>query len=262
VAALARMHQTAARRPAPRREALRAAALALALGCAAVAAGAAPALRPVGAQELCVTEGELKPLDGGRLSVEAPKMRAVLDRVTRPVIEARFTYSGATTHDMPLGSGAVRRQFGLKLQAQDPCNLLYVMWRIEPESGVVVSVKSNVGQHSSAECGNRGYSNLKPQRTAAVPALRPGEAHALRAVLDGEVLRVYADEAAVWQGHVGPAALLDGPVGMRSDNARLTLALRAGQPLEGPRGEPRACAVPGASPPRGGPSRDSEQRPP
>jgi hypothetical protein len=252
--------QERARRQARERDELRSVlrGALLALGCAATAVGiAAPALMPVAAQDLCVTEGEVTPLEGERLSVQSSKMRAYLNRGTRQVIEARFTYQGATAHDVPLGSGLMRRQFGLKLRAGDPCNLLYVMWRIEPESKIVVSVKRNDGEHTSAECGNRGYDDVKPQRAAPVPRLAPGGTHTLRAALDGALMRVFIDDSPVWEGSVGAAALgFDGPVGLRSDNARLIVALRAGQPLEGPRGEPRACAAPGGWPPR-----DSERPP-
>ena len=54
------------------------------------------------------------------------------------------------------------------------------MWRMEPESKLVVSVKSNPGQHTSAECGNGGYRNIKPLRTSAVPVVRAGDRHELR----------------------------------------------------------------------------------
>jgi hypothetical protein len=211
-----------------------------ALGCAFAAPALADAFRSVTAQDLCVTEGAVTAVDGTRLSVETPKMRAYLNRLTRPSIEARFTYLGATAHDVPLGSGAMRRQFGLKLRAQDACNLLYVMWRIEPESKLVVSEKTNPGEHTSAQCGNRGYRNIKPARGAPVPALRVGDSHALRAELAGEQLRVFIDELPVWTGSVEPLGF-DGPVGIRSDNARLKIELRVGSALEGPAGQPRAC---------------------
>jgi hypothetical protein len=55
------------------------------------------------------------------------------------------------------------------------------MWRIEPESELVVSVKSNPGQHTSAECGNRGYRNIKSR---PVPVLRSGHTHDLRAEIN------------------------------------------------------------------------------
>jgi hypothetical protein len=50
--------------------------------------------------------------------------------------------------------------------------------------------------------------------------------------MNAERLRVYADNAPVWEGSVGPEGLeFDGPVGIRSDNAHLELELRTGPPL-------------------------------
>jgi hypothetical protein len=160
------------------------------------------------------------------MRVEVPKMRAYVTREMEQSAELRFTYLGATSKESALGSGQMRRQFGLKLHAQDPCNLVYVIWRIDPESKLVVSVKRNPSQHSSAECGNHGYQNIKPRKAAAVPHLQPGQSHTLRAEMKGEGLRVFVDNHEVWEGEVGAdAAALEGPVGIRSDNVRLEFDL-------------------------------------
>jgi hypothetical protein len=191
---------------------------------------------------LCVTEGAIEELPGQRLSVIVPKMRAYLNALTPQFVEARFTYLGSTGNEAQLGSGELRRQFGLKLRAQDACNLVYAMWRIEPESKLVVSVKSNPGQHASAQCGNRGYRNIKPRHSTAVPALRSGDTHALRAEMIGAELKVFADNALAWEGSVGADALaFDGPVGIRSDNARLQIELRAGRPSQSRPGQSPGC---------------------
>jgi hypothetical protein len=178
---------------------------------------------------LCVTEGSATELPGNRLSVNVPKMRAYATVATLQDVTAHFTYFGASAgKEAPLGSGEMRRQFGLKLHAEDACNLVYAMWRIEPESKLVVSVKSNPGQHSSAECGNRGYRNIKARRASAVPALRPGAAHTLRAQMNGQDLKVWVDGNVVWEGPIGSEAQgFNGPVGMRSDNAHLEIELEA-----------------------------------
>jgi len=106
----------------------------------------------------------------------------------------------------------------------------------------VVSVKSNPGQHSSAECGNRGYRNVKPRRSVKVPVLRSGDTHDLRAEMNGEELKVFVDSSLVWEGSVGQdAAALNGPVGIRSDNARLQIELRAELPTGLQRGHGPAC---------------------
>lgn len=184
-------------------------------------------LSPVSQEMLCVTEGALSTVAGGELSVSVPKMRAYVNANTTAEAEARFTYQGATDKDVPLGSGEMRRQFGLKLLAQDACNLIYVMWRFEPASKVVVSVKSNPGQSTSAQCGNRGYSNLKPLRGGKVPAMTIGSTHTLQAALKGDELQVLADGRSIWEGNVGrEASGLKGPVGIRSDNARLQFTLQ------------------------------------
>jgi hypothetical protein len=169
-------------------------------------------------------------------------MRAYVNGLTPQVVEADFTYLGSTGNEARLGSGELRRQFGLKLRAQDACNLVYAMWRIEPESKLVVSVKSNPGQHTSAECGNRGYRNIKPGRGRAVPVLRSGSAHTLRAEMNGAGMKVFADNALLWEGSVGAEALrFDGPVGMRSDNVKLQVELRVAQPLRSAAGREVGC---------------------
>jgi hypothetical protein len=199
-------------------------------------------LIPISRSELCITEGAIEELPDGRLSVIVPKMRAYVNASTPPSVEAHFTYLGSTGNEARLGSGELRRQFGLKLRAQDACNLVYAMWRIEPESKLVVSVKSNPGQDTSAECGSRGYRNIKPQHSNPVPVLRNGDTHDLRAEMNGDQLKVSADNLVVWEGSVGPGALsFNGPVGIRSDNARLELQLRAPRPQDAQRGRAPGC---------------------
>jgi hypothetical protein len=181
----------------------------------------------IGPGELCVTEGAINRTQDDRMSVDVAKMRAYVTTATMQEVELRFRYAGATASQSALASGQMRRQFGLKLHAQDPCNLVYVMWRIEPESKLVVSVKRNPSDHTSAECGNRGYTNIKPRKTSALPLLRAGESHGLRAELAGQEARVFVDNREVWEGDIGAeAAMLHGPVGIRSDNTRLDFELK------------------------------------
>jgi hypothetical protein len=202
----------------------------------------ANALTIAGPQDLCVTEGEVAPFGTMSFTVESLKMRAFLNRLTGQAIEARFKYLGGTAEESRLGSRAVRRQFGLKLEAQDPCNLIYAMWRIEPEPKIVVSVKSNPGQHASGQCGNRGYRNVKPSRADPIPMIKPGAVHALRADLEGTALRVSIDGTPVWEGDVGAGARrLSGPVGLRSDNVRLEIELATAPALAGAAGAPKPC---------------------
>jgi hypothetical protein len=199
-------------------------------------------LAPVPHSDLCVTEGSVEQLPNGHLSVRVPKMRAYVNHATPQDVEARFTYLGSTGNEARLKSGELRRQFGLKLRAEDGCNLIYAMWRIEPQSKLVVSIKSNPGQHTSAECTNGGYKNIKPVRSSPVPTLSPGEAHTLHAVMENQELRVFVDDRLVWEGTLGVTALrMEGPVGMRSDNARLDLELLAATPSTTHPGDRPGC---------------------
>lgn len=184
----------------------------------------------VSRERLCVTEGTIDQVAAGHLSVNVSKMRAYVNGWTAQSIELRFTYLGQTQTESALGSGEMREQLGMKLHAQDPCNLVYAIWRIAPESKLVVSVKRNPDDHSSAECGNRGYQNLKPRSTSVLPLLQSGEAHTLRAEMKGPELDVFVDGRKAWAGDVGSdATSLSGPVGIRSDNARFEFDLLAGE---------------------------------
>ena len=62
-------------------------------------------------------------------------------------------------------------------------------------------------------------------------------------------LNVFADNELVWEGSVGPEALtFDGPVGIRSDNAKLKLQLSSGAPRKMPPGVAEGCRTgPGES---------------
>lgn len=182
--------------------------------------------RPSRAASLCVTEGKISELDNGRASVSVPKMRAYAQQGGSDFADLQFLYRGHTEVLQALASGARRVQLGLKLRAQDACNLLYVMWRVEPRSELVVSVKSNPGERSSSECGNHGYRDLKPQQSSPLPRLLSGELHRLRAEIRSEELWVFADEHAVWRGPLDANAKgFHGPVGLRTDNASMEFAL-------------------------------------
>ncbi len=206
-------------------------------GRAAADLASAAGLLPVPRARLCITEGALDEVRGQRLSVTVPKMRAFVAAATPQVAEARLTYLGPTGAEARLGSGEMRRQFGLKLRAQDACNLVYAMWRIEPEPKLVVSVKRNPGMNASSACGNHGYRNIKPKRSSPVPRLTPGDSHSLLAEMKGSEMLVSVDGNVVWEGDLGPEVLsLDGPVGVRSDNGRFEFEL-----LVGTMGAPIPC---------------------
>jgi hypothetical protein len=194
----------------------------------ALAAG----LERLALEELHVTQGRLLPVGEGRLLIDGPRVRAVVRAADAgadgQVAELRFRYLGPSAVMLPLASGELRRQLGLKLRAEDGCNLVYVMWRIAPRERVVVSVKRNPGQRTSSECGARGYRNLRPRVWSPPPSLRPGADHVLRAEQRGSEVRVLIDGRAVWEGNLDRDALsLKGPVGLRADNGRFEVELLA-----------------------------------
>ena len=152
--------------------------------------GPLPALQRIDRDRLCVTNGAVSALPDGRLTIETPSSRAIVQAGTGnagdQIAEIHFQYLGPSQDTRPLASGELRRQIGLKLKAEDSCNLIYAMWRIEPEAKVAVSIKQNPAQHSHEQCGARGYINFKSQVGAVLPPMLPGEAHVLRAELRGK----------------------------------------------------------------------------
>jgi hypothetical protein len=102
------------------------------------------------------------------------------------------------------------------------------MWRVHPEAKIVVSVKRNPGKRTSRECGNAGYRNLKPRAGVQPAPPAPGTPHVLRAAFNGKILQVFADGALAWEGELDDDTLsLVGPAGVRSDNLRAELSVRA-----------------------------------
>ena len=184
------------------------------------------ALQWIGRSDLYVTNGAVKLRPDGSIAIDTPSSRAVARTVpgdaAEQTAEIRFRYLGATATQKPLASGELRRQIGLKLRAADSCNVVYVMWRIAPASRIVVSVKRNVGLHRHAQCGAHGYVTVAPRPQRALPAIRAGDLHTLRAGLRGRKLTVRVDGRTVWQGvlaHEPPK----GPPGFRTDNSRVVL---------------------------------------
>ena len=186
----------------------------------------ATASRLVAGSELCVSAGRVNPL-ASHLHVDSGGMRAVVAGDVSSAAELEFTYRGPSAETAPLASGELRRQIGLKLRAKDTCNVVYVMWHLEPTPGIAVSVKSNPGASTHQQCGDHGYINLRPTTSALVAPILRDEAHALRAEIQGDVLRVLADGVVVWAGALPPQAFaFDGPAGIRSDNGAFDFDIR------------------------------------
>ena len=170
-----------------------------------------------------VTDGKIQAAGKHRLLVSTKEMRATLKFTTEQSATVKFTYLGPTKEVSRLGSGQVRSQFGIKLRAQNDCNVIYVMWHFAPDQKIAVSIKHNPGKRTHAACLDRGYiNNIKPRITDAPPPVEPNQPHLLTATMSDSDLTVTADNKMVWWGNLGPVALaLRGPVGLRSDNARL-----------------------------------------
>jgi hypothetical protein len=182
-------------------------------------------------EQMLVTTGAINPLPLGGLTVDSAKMRAVVAHATAPRGALWFRYLGPTRDAAPLDDGELRTQIGLKLRAQDGCNLVYVMWRIAPEAKLVVSIKHNPGMRTHGDCGAGGYRNVLPTWQRPVPHVAPGADHVLHAELRNDQLVVYVDGTAAWEGMLGPEVLsFDGPIGVRSDNARFDFCLKVGEP--------------------------------
>ncbi len=198
-------------------------AIVIAVGCGREPAP--PALSP--ASSLRLTEGSVRPT-GGTIAITEPSVRGVVPDSTGDAAGLDVVYFGPSAETATLASGAERSQLGLKLRAQDSCNVIYVMWRIEPVSEIVVQLKRNPERATHAACGNGGYERIRPGHQSAPPALVPGASHTLSAAIDGDDLSVWADQALVWRGTLpAEARALRGPAGFRTDNVHAELVLHA-----------------------------------
>ena len=169
-------------------------------------------------------------LASGLIEVTSHTFRATERGAPSRGAKLTFAYRGETEQR----SGLNRVQIGEKLLSLNPCNLLYVMWRLYPEEGIVVSVKRHPGS-TSAECGNEGYTNIvpgmyPPNATSSfipVPAslsARGGATRTLQAnfVRRSRIFEVRINDQLVWRG-VPPSSLMNGlagPSGVRTDNAQ------------------------------------------
>lgn len=178
------------------------------------------AVQPIAQEALCVTKGAAR--IGER--VTQPTLRAFAQRTAGDAASLTFTYRGETEHQRALSSGQDRRQLGLKLRAANGCNLVYVMWRLDPKPKLDVSVKYNPGMATHQQCGAGGYRKVAPVEHIAVPSLVAGGPHTLRAEIDGDQLTTWIDDQPAWRGTLPDhARKLSGPAGLRSDNLAFDL---------------------------------------
>jgi hypothetical protein len=169
---------------------------------------------------VCVTAGKVTPVAANRINADVGGLRGVIAESKADVAEIAFTYNGPSSKTTPLASGEVRRQVGLKLRAMNTCNVIYIMWHIEPKPQIAVSVKYNPGMTLHSECGPNGYINLKPASGTQPPPIVAGSAHKMRAEIVDSKLRITADSVVAWEAPLPAEAftLVGGP-GLRSDNA-------------------------------------------
>jgi hypothetical protein len=166
-------------------------------------------------------------LGADELALRSATVRATLGAKPRSGLEMSFQFRGDSADAAPLASGELRRQIGIKLRAQNTCNVVYVMWHIAPSSGIHVSVKSNPGQSQHDECVDNGYVQLSPSSSREVAPIERDQPRTLEARLEGTTLRVSVDGSVVWDGALPATAFaFDGPVGLRSDNGDFDLGLR------------------------------------
>ena len=163
---------------------------------------------------LCVTKGAIA---GGKVS--DPTVRAVARGSGGDRASLAFRFRGDSRRVRALASGQERRQLGLKLRAENGCNLVYVMWRLDATPKLEISVKRNPGARTHADCGANGYTKLVAAASHPPPALEPDSTHTLRAEITGDELTAWIDDREMWRGAL-PEALRDlkGPAGLRSDN--------------------------------------------
>ncbi len=207
-------------------------------------------LERVDLSTLCVTHG---PSGTVREEVTTPTFRAIARGHAGDAASLRVRVRGSTTESRALASGQERRQLGLKLRAADGCNLVYVMWRLDPKPKLEVSVKRNPGAHTAKECGNRGYTKVKPAGALPPPSLDDQLPHELRAEIRGDALTAWIDGKVAWQGTLPQAAReLAGPPGVRSDDLAFQIVDLEVDARQGPDVEAK-CAGAGSA--------DSEQPP-
>jgi hypothetical protein len=204
---------------------------ALAAACSS-RAPAAPTVKVevVAPDRMCVTHGVM---EGSTIS--DPTFRAVSTTSGGDAAQLTFKMHDWPTQTRALRSGDIRHQLGLKLRAADGCNLVYVMWRLDPpRPSIVVQVKRNPGARTNDDCGIHGYTRVRPDLRGKIPYASPGEQHTLQAEIDGDSLTAWVDGKLAWHGDLpGDARRLEGPAGVRSDNLAFDIVQFAAQPGHG-----------------------------
>ena len=192
----------------------------LALGLVSAAEPRERAIKPA---DVCVTNGALEKGSRGDFVVNTPSSRAVAKGTDDSAAAIKFEYLGPASGETRLASGIVRRQLGVKLRAEDSCNVIYIMWGIEPQPGLIISMKANEGKSTHAECGVKGYKLVPSTLERSIAPIKVGETRTLAANLDEKgKLTVRVDGEVAWEGQTSPTAnKMYGYTGIRTDNVRM-----------------------------------------
>lgn len=207
-------------RPEARRDRLWLAGPLLMLGLVSVAQ---PRERGVKPADVCVTNGAVEKDLSGKFVINTPSSRAVIKGSDDSATAIKFEYLGPAAGETKLASGIVRRQLGIKLRAEDSCNVIYVMWGIDPQPGLMISMKVNEGKTTHSECGVKGYKLIPSTFEKSISPIKIGEPRTLAANLDeNSNLTVRVDGDVVWEGTAFPSAkTMYGYSGVRTDNVRV-----------------------------------------
>ena len=160
------------------------------------------------ARDLHVTRGRIT-----AAAISEPTVRAVARGSSGDAAELAFSLRGPSERSRALASGETVHQLGLKLRAQDSCNVIYVTWCGDR---VVVSIKHNPGKRRHRDCGAAGYTELAG---ATARVLAAGVTARIRASIADEQLTAWIDDVLVVHCAL-PAFARDlaGPAGLRTDN--------------------------------------------
>jgi hypothetical protein len=176
-------------------------------------------INPVTAATFKVTNGTATYKDG------VIEVSSVASRIDFPNTNGeRFgiiaQYNGPTETTIPLASGVVQEQFGIKLRAANTCNLIYIMRRFTPVSKVTIMYKQNIGMTTHEECGDKGYAIIKD---IPVPSIPVGTLVRLEGKFEGSTLTVKLNDKIIWVGLVDFRQT--GISGFRSDNAKVKFSV-------------------------------------
>jgi len=160
----------------------------------------------------------------GALALGGPRVRKSVRPAATVVaidegddVELAVSYQGPADAVDPDTEHALVRQLGFTLQIGETRRVVYVTWRFEPETKLVVVVSEDDRSHE--------YKSLEPDFRAPLPPMLPDAAHVIGVSTYKSWLLVRVDRKVVWGGLLqGESAALRGPLAFRTENARFALS--------------------------------------